>query len=223
MPQPFTPFESTLVALPRPNIDTDQLTPARFLKTSRGEGGYGEILLYDWRFDEAGNERPACTLNDPARRAARVLVAGDNFGCGSSRETAVWALVEYGFRVVVSTSFGDIFHTNALKNGLLPVRVSEADLARLMRHAADPAARVGVDLGADVLRLPEGPPVPIRLDPFPRECLLRGLDAMGYLLEREDEIAAHETARPLPGIDLEALAAPEGTSRTGRAPGPSGG
>lgn len=205
MPEPFLPFDSGLVALPRPNIDTDQLTPARFLKTSRGDGGYGEILLYDWRFDEAGEPRADCALHEPARRGARVLVAGDNFGCGSSRETAVWALAEYGFRVVVSTSFGDIFYTNCLKNGVLPVRVSEGDLERLVGVAEDPEARVRVDLGAGSLALPDGHEVPIPVDPFPRECLLRGLDQMGYLLEREPEIAAHEAARPLPPIDLDGL------------------
>jgi 3-isopropylmalate/(R)-2-methylmalate dehydratase small subunit len=208
MPAPFTPFDSTLVALPRPNIDTDQLTPARFLKSSRGEGGYGEILLHDWRFDASGAERADCVLNDPARSSARILVAGDNFGCGSSRETAVWALAEYGFRVVVSTAFGDIFHTNCLKNGLLPVRVSEEDLERLVALAEDPEARVRVDLEAGVLRLPGGDPasgeIPIPIDPFPRECLLRGLDQMGYLLERDEEISAYEAARPLPEIDLAA-------------------
>lgn len=204
---PFTPFDSRLVALPRPNIDTDQLTPARFLKTSRGPGGYGEILLHDWRFDDSGAERPDCVLNDPARQGAEVLVGGDNFGCGSSRETAVWALVEYGFRVVASTSFGDIFYTNALKNGLLPVRVSEGDLERLIALAEDPRARVRVDLEARTLALPDGPAIPIPVDPFPRECLLRGLDQMGYLLERDPEIAAHEAAHPLPPIDLSAAPA----------------
>ncbi len=205
MPEPFTPFDSALVALPRPNIDTDQLTPARFLKTSRGDGGYGEILLYDWRFDEAGAPRADCVLHQPARRAARVLVAGDNIGGGSARETAVWALAEYGFRVVASTSFGDIFYTNCLKNGVLPVRVSDDDLERLMAVAEDPSARVRVDLGTGVLALPDGREVPIPVDPFPRECLLRGLDQMGYLLERDAEISAHEAARPLPPIDLDGL------------------
>lgn len=209
MPEPFTPFDSGLVALPRPNIDTDQLTPARFLKASRGDGGYGEILLYDWRFDEAGTPRAECVLNEPARRDARVLVAGDNFGCGSSRETAVWALAEYGFRVVVSTSFGDIFYTNCLKNGVLPVRVSDHDLERLIAAAEDPDAQVRVDLEAGVLALPGGREIPIQVDPFPRECLLRGLDQMGYLLERDAEISAYEAARPLPPIDLESLGAVE--------------
>lgn len=200
--EPFTPFESPVVALPRPHIDTDQLTPARFLKTSRGPGGYGEILLYDWRFDEAGGPRPECALNEPERREARILVAGDNFGCGSSRETAVWALVEYGFRVVVSTSFGDIFHTNAFKNGLLAVRVSEGELERLFAVAEDAAARVRVDLEARTLTLPGDETIPFPVDPFARECLLKGLDQMGYLLARDDAIAAHEAARPLPSIVL---------------------
>lgn len=205
--EPFTPFESRLVALPRPHIDTDQLTPARFLKTSRGPGGYGEILLHDWRFDEAGEPRPDCTLNEPARRDARILVAGDNFGCGSSRETAVWALVEYGFRVVVSTSFGDIFHTNAFKNGLLPVRVTEGELERLIDVAQDPEATVRVDLDARTLTLPGGEWITFPVDSFARECLLHGLDQMGYLLARSEAVAAHEAAHPLPPIDLSEISA----------------
>lgn len=209
--EPFLPFESRLVGLPRPNVDTDQLTPARFLKTSRPPGGYGEILLYDWRFDGDGSPRPDCVLNEPERREAQVLVAGDNFGCGSSRETAVWALVEYGFRTVISTSFGDIFHTNAFKNGLLAVRVSAEELARLLALAEDPAARVRVDLEACTLTLlgtpSSGEEIAFPVDPFARECLLRGLDQMGYLLARDEAIAAHEAARPLPPISL-----PAGTS-----------
>jgi 3-isopropylmalate/(R)-2-methylmalate dehydratase small subunit len=203
--EPFTPFESRLVALPRRDVDTDQLTPARFLKTSRPPGGYGEILLYDWRFDEAGEPRPDCVLNEPARRSARILVAGENFGCGSSRETAVWALVEYGFRVVVSTSFGDIFHTNAFKNGLLPVRVGEGELERLVATAEDAEARVRVDLEERTLTLPGDETIGFPVDPFARECLLRGLDQMGYLLARGDAIAAHEAAHPLPPIGVGAL------------------
>ncbi len=200
--EPFTPFESALVPLPRPNVDTDQLTPARFLKTSRGPGGYGEILLHDWRFDEGGRPRPEFVLNRPERRGATILVAGDNFGCGSSRETAVWALVEYGFRAVVSTSFGDIFHTNALKNGLLPVAVAPADLERLLALAEDPAARVAVDLAATRLRLPDGSEIAFPVDPFAQECLLQGLDPMGYLLALDEAISAYEAAHPLPGIEL---------------------
>lgn len=204
--EPFTPIESGLVALPRPHIDTDQLTPARFLKASRAGGGYGEILLHDWRFDPSGAPRPDCALNDPARRDARVLVAGDNFGCGSSRETAVWALVEYGFRVVVSTSFGDIFHTNAFKNGLLAIRVTEGELDRLFALAADPAARVRVDLESRTLTLPGGDTIAFPIDPFARECLLRGLDQLGYLLARGDAIAAYEATHPLTPIALGANA-----------------
>lgn len=200
--EPFKTFESPLIALTRANIDTDQLTPARFLKKSLPPGGYGEILLYDWRFDADGNPRPDNPIDDPARRDATVLVAGDNFGCGSSRETAVWALTEAGFRAVVSTSFGDIFHTNALKNGLLPIRVDEATLERLFRTAEDPESRVTVDLEATRLELPDGDPVEFPVDPFARECLLRGLDQMGYLLAMDDEIEVYEKEHPLPSIEL---------------------
>lgn len=200
--EPFRTFDSRLVALPRPHIDTDQLTPARFLKSSRGPGGYGEILLYDQRFDAAGAPRPDCPLNDPERRDARVLVAGDNFGCGSSRETAVWALAEYGFKAVVSTSFGDIFHTNALKNGLLPVRVSGSDLERLLALAEVPGVRVRVDLEACALTLPGGEALRFPVDPFARECLLRGLDPMGYLLAQAPAVTAYEESHPLASIVL---------------------
>lgn len=207
--EPFTAFDSPIVALRRANVDTDQLTPARFLKASRPPGGYGEILLYDQRFDADGNPRPDSPLDDPALREARLLVAGDNFGCGSSRETAVWALVEHGFRAVASSSFGDIFHTNALKNGLLPVRVDETGLERLFDLAEDPDHRVRVDLAGQELRLPGGEALPFPVDPFAKECLLQGLDPMGYLLARDDAIARFEAERPLPPIELpEAAGAP---------------
>lgn len=200
--EPFRTFTSPLIALTRANVDTDQLTPARFLKKSLPPGGYGEILLYDWRFDSEGNPRPDSPVDDPARQGATVLVAGDNFGCGSSRETAVWALTEAGFRAVVSTSFGDIFHTNALKNGLLPIRVDEPTLERLFRAAEDPASRVTVDLEATRLELPDGDRIEFPVDPFARDCLLRGLDQMGYLLAMDEAIAEHEREHPLPSIRL---------------------
>ena len=154
--KPFEPFDSPLIALPRPNIDTDQLTPARFLKRSLPPGGYGEILLHDWRYDESGELRDDSPIDDPARGDATVLVAGDNFGCGSSRETAVWALTEAGFRAVISTSFGDIFHTNSLKNGLLPIRVDEPILERLFRVAEDPAGQLIDSVERDLNAEPTG-------------------------------------------------------------------
>jgi len=200
--EPFRTFDSPLIALTRANIDTDQLTPARFLKKSLPPGGYGEILLYDWRYDADGAVRPDSPIDDPARQGATVLVAGDNFGCGSSRETAVWALTEAGFRTVVSTSFGDIFHTNALKNGLLPIRVDEPTLERLFRVARDPEDRVTVDLEETCLVLPDGARIEFPVDPFARECLLRGLDQMGYLLAIDEAIASYEEGHPLPAIQL---------------------
>lgn len=194
--KPFEPFSSPLLPLPRVDVDTDQITPARFLKQSRAPGGYGEILLYDWRYDEAGRELPDFVLNRPERRGATILLAGDNFGCGSSRETAVWALAEHGIRVVISTSFGDIFRNNSLKNGLLPVEVDEETHRRLFTLAEDPRAEVGVDLASAVLRLPDGGEVPFAIDPFYRECLLEGLDQMGYLLSRLPRIEAWEQDHP---------------------------
>lgn len=192
----FKPIDSHYLPLPDVNIDTDQLTPARFLKTSRAAGGYGEILLYDWRFDGNDRPRPESVLNAPARAGAEVVVAGDNFGCGSSRETAVWALVEYGVKAVISTSFGDIFHNNSLKNGLLPIRVEEAVLQSLLEAGKDPAARVRITLDPPSLTLPDGRELAYEIDGFYQECLLKGLDPMGYLLEKLPRIEAWEKEHP---------------------------
>lgn len=206
--EPFTPFASKLAPLPRVNVDTDQITPARFLKSSRAAGGYGEILFYDWRYDEAGEPRPEFVLNRPDHQGARVLLAGDNFGCGSSRETAPWALVEHGFRAVVSSSFADIFGTNALKNGLLPITVGEEVLEELFRRVEeDPEVRVEVDLAEQRLTLPGGRRVSFPIDPFYRQCLLEGVDQLGYLLGRIPEVEAYEARHPAPVLTT---AAPEG-------------
>jgi len=190
----FTPFESWVAVLPVDNIDTDQIIPARFLKTTSKEG-LGEQLFYDWRYDAEGNPRPDFVLNRPPGNRAQVLLAGDNFGCGSSREHAPWALTQFGFRAVISTSFADIFKGNALKNALLPVVVPAEIHARLLQMlGADPLATVRVDLASQTLALPDGTAVEFPVDGFAKTCLLEGVDELGFLLKHEAEIAAFEQA-----------------------------
>lgn len=188
----FERFESTVVVLAIDNIDTDQIIPARFLKTVSKEG-LGERLFCDWRYDARGNPVPDFVLNRPRARDARVLLAGDNFGCGSSREHAVWALIQFGFRAVISTSFADIFRQNALKNFLLPIQVAPDVHERLASALRlDPDVRVIVDLEQSTLQLPDGEKVGFPIDNFARHCLLEGIDELGYVLSRESAIAAYE-------------------------------
>jgi 3-isopropylmalate/(R)-2-methylmalate dehydratase small subunit len=189
--EPFTTLTSRTVVLARTNIDTDQIIPARFLTTTT-KAGLGEHLFADWRYDSAGHLRPDFVLNQPAAAGCRVLVAGRNFGCGSSREHAPWALVDHGFRAVVSTEIADIFRNNALKNGLLPVVVDEAASGWLLSH---PGAEVGIDVASSTLTLPTGARVRFPLEPFAQHCLLEGVDELGFLLGRLGEIAAYERAR----------------------------
>ncbi len=189
---PFTKFSSRLVRLPVDNIDTDQIIPARFLKTI-SKTGLGDQLFNDWRYDAEGQPKPDFVLNKPEAKGAAILLAGDNFGCGSSREHAPWALTQFGFRAVVSTSFADIFRQNSLKNSLLPIVVEPAVQAELFR--LDPRAEVEVDLEAQVLRLPGGREIAFPVDPFSKHCLLNGVDELGYILEQEPAIAAFEATR----------------------------
>jgi len=179
---------STTLVLPGTNIDTDQIIPARFLTTTRRDG-LGRAAFADWRFTAGGAEKPECVLNHPEASKSRVLVAGENFGCGSSREHAVWALHQFGFRVVISSRVADIFRANALKNGLLAIEVDAEAHDWLL---ANPGAEVGVDVERCVLTLPEGREADFELDPFARTCLLEGLDALGYLLAQDEAIGAHE-------------------------------
>jgi 3-isopropylmalate/(R)-2-methylmalate dehydratase small subunit len=170
------------------NIDTDQIIPARYLKgTSRS--GLGKVLFADWRYDGQGRPKAAFVLNRPEARGAEVLVAGDNFGCGSSREHAPWALVDAGFRAVISTSIADIFSNNALKNGLLPIVVEPAVHRRLL---AQPGAAVTVDLDAQAVTLADGTRAKFEVEPFARYCLLNGVDELTFLLGQADAIAAYE-------------------------------
>src|SRR5512140_1309385 len=182
---PFLPIDSPAVLLPANDIDTDQIIPARYLKTT-DKLGLGANLFADWRYLPDGSPRPDFVLNRPQSQGCEILVAGDNFGCGSSREHAPWALLGFGFRAVVATSFADIFRNNSLKNGLLPIQVSpqihEALLAQL---EADPEARLVVDLDEQVLVLPDGQAVGFPIDSFSRTCLLKGTDELGYLLDMD--------------------------------------
>jgi 3-isopropylmalate/(R)-2-methylmalate dehydratase small subunit len=190
--KPFTNFESRLVPLPNNNIDTDQIIPARFLKTTSKEG-LDKQLFCDWRYDHQGNPKPDFILNQPRAKGAEVLLAGDNFGCGSSREHAPWALTQFGFRAVISTSFADIFKQNALKNSLLPIAVSPEVHAELLALPAD--AKVSIDLPAQKLTLPSGRSVEFPVDEFSKHCLINGVDELGYILQQEPSIAAFEASR----------------------------
>ena len=192
----FEKFTSTLAVLPVDNIDTDQIIPARFLKTISKQG-LGDQLFYDWRYNTDGEPRPDFVLNQPQAKTAQILLAGDNFGCGSSREHAPWALTQYGFRAVISTSFADIFKQNSLKNSLLPIVVSRdvhADLFRAI--AADPAATATVDLAEQKLTLPDGRAVDFAVDGFSKHCLLEGIDELGYIIQQEGAITAFEARHP---------------------------
>jgi len=188
----FTAFESRLVPLPIDNIDTDQIIPARFLKTISKEG-LGDQLFYDWRYDAEGKPKPDFILNTPAAKSAKILLAGDNFGCGSSREHAPWALTQYGFRAVISTSFADIFKQNSLKNSLLPIVVPRDVHAELFQN---PDAPVKVDLATQTVTLLSGRAVKFPVDAFARHCLLEGIDELGYILQQAPAIAAFETTHP---------------------------
>ncbi len=185
--QPFRRLDSRIAVLARPDIDTDQIIPARYLKgTTRT--GLGRWLFAGWRYDENGHPRTDFAFARPEARGAQVLVAGPNFGCGSSREHAPWALLDYGFRAVVSSSIADIFRANALKNGLLPVIVDAATHEVLL---ASPGMRVSIDLESCSLAFGDAR-VSFSIDPFARRCLLEGVDELGFLLAQDDAIAAYE-------------------------------
>ena len=184
-------IESRTVVLPRENVDTDQIIPARFLKVT-DKKGLGDALFCDWRYEGVDKPRPEFVLNRPEARGCQILVAGDNFGCGSSREHAPWALVDYGIRAVVSTRIADIFRSNSLKNGLLPVVLDPRSHARLL---AAPGAEVSIDLESRTVSLPGGGTASFAIDAFARYCLMNGVDELGYLLSQDAAIAAFEGAR----------------------------
>jgi 3-isopropylmalate/(R)-2-methylmalate dehydratase small subunit len=191
--EPIRQIRSRTVVLPFTNIDTDQIIPARFLRTTT-RSGLGKQLFADWRYGADGALKPEFALNRPEAAGCAVLVAGRNFGCGSSREHAPWALLDYGIRAVISTEIADIFRTNSLKNGLLPIEVDERTGQWLLGH---PGAEVSIDVDTTTLRLPDGTAAEFPLEAFARYCLLNGTDQLGFLLSREREIAAYEQgARP---------------------------
>jgi 3-isopropylmalate/(R)-2-methylmalate dehydratase small subunit len=191
----FNTLESHAVPLPVENIDTDQIIPARFLKVT-DKNGLGDNLFCDWRYLPDGKPNPKFVLNEPASQGARVIVAGDNFGCGSSREHAPWALVGWGVRAVVSTSFAAIFKSNSLTNGLLPIEVDAATHAKLLDAVQkDRASKVKVDLASQTLTLPDGSTAKFPIDDFAKHCLLQGIDQLGYLLSFDPKISSYEQTR----------------------------
>ena len=190
--QAISAIRSRTVVMPSTNIDTDQIIPGRFLTTTTREG-LGKQLFADWRYDAAGAPNPDFVLNKPEAAGCRILVAGRNIGCGSSREHAPWALLDYGFQAVVSSGIADIFRNNSLKNGLLPVVVDEATHAWLL---ANPGVEVEIDLATATLRRPGADPVPFPIDPFARHCLMNGVDELGFLLAQDAAIKAYEARRP---------------------------
>jgi 3-isopropylmalate/(R)-2-methylmalate dehydratase small subunit len=194
----FTRLTSPVAPLLVDNIDTDQIIPARFLKITH-RSGLGERLFADWRYTADGMPCPDFVLNDPLYSGAQILFAGDNFGCGSSREHAPWALIDHGFRAVVSTSFGDIFRNNSLKNGLLPVTVDAEVHARLVQLlAGQPTFMLTIDLVSQEITLPDGATVKFPIDAFSKNCLLKGVDELDYILSFEAQIASFEAAQVIP-------------------------
>ena len=197
MTEPFATFTSRVIPLPAENLDTDQIIPARYLKVT-DKNGLAEGLFRDWRYQQDGSLRqPPFVLDRPEMAGRRILLAGDNFGAGSSREHAPWALTAWGIRAIVSTSFADIFRSNSLKNGLLPIVADPEMHGRLFALvAADPDVEVTVDLEAKLVHLPGDEDLAFDVDPFARVMMLAGTDELGYLLGRQDELAAWEAAHP---------------------------
>jgi len=206
MADPFTVFTSKVVPLPAENVDTDQIVPARYLKVT-DKAGLAEALFRDWRYNEDGSlKEPRFVLDQPGMAGRRILLVGDNCGAGSSREHAPWALTAWGVRAILSTSFADIFRSNSLKNGVLPIVVDASTHARLFELLArDPDAELTIDLAEQGVLLPDGATIDFDIDPFAKQMILAGTDELGYLLTREPQIAAWESAHP-PRIDTLAVA-----------------
>jgi 3-isopropylmalate/(R)-2-methylmalate dehydratase small subunit len=200
----FHKVSGPVAVLDRPDVDTDQIIPKQFLKRIE-RTGFGQFLFFDWRLDEAGRPRPEFELNDPAAAGAKILIAGANFGCGSSREHAAWALEDYGFEVVIAPSFGDIFAMNCFKIGLVTIVLPPAELRPLI-DAVGGGASVEVDLERQLIVDPTGREIPFDFDPFQRHCLLNGLDDIARSLAHEDRITAYEASHPA-RVDTAALAA----------------
>jgi 3-isopropylmalate/(R)-2-methylmalate dehydratase small subunit len=201
MAEPFRQFTSKVVPLPAENVDTDQIVPARYLKVTDKEG-LADALFRDWRFEEDGTlKQPSFILDQPGMAGRNVLLVGDNFGCGSSREHAPWALAAWGIRAILSTSYADIFKSNSLKNGVLPITVPPAVHQRLWDLlASDPDANLTVDLAEEGILLPNGSTIDFEIDPFAKQMLLAGTDELGYLVSKHDAMDAWEAANP-PRVD----------------------
>ncbi len=196
--KPFTVHRGLVAPLDRVNVDTDQIIPKQFLKRIE-RTGFGQFLFYDWRFGADGTKNQAFVLDEPRYKGASILVAGKNFGCGSSREHAVWALADFGFRAVISSSFADIFANNSTKNGFLAVKLSEDQVADLMRRAQQiDDYQVTIDLEQSEVRDDQGFRAKFPIDEFIRHCLLNGLDDIGLTLQHEAEIATYEELHPAP-------------------------
>ena len=190
----FTTLTGIAAPMPLVNIDTDMIIPKQFLKTIQ-RTGLGKSLFFEMRFDTEGKEIPDFVLNQPAYRKATILVAGDNFGCGSSREHAPWALLDFGIRCVIATEFADIFYNNCFQNGILPIKLPQADVDKLMDDAQRGAnATLTIDLPSQEIRGPDGGVITFDVDPFRKHCLLNGLDNIGLTLEKEKSIQAFETS-----------------------------
>jgi 3-isopropylmalate/(R)-2-methylmalate dehydratase small subunit len=188
----FIALKAVAIPLDRVNVDTDAILPARFLKTVK-RTGLGGSLFHAWRYDEDGSETPGFPLNRTPYRGGKILVTGDNFGCGSSREHAVWALLDYGIRVVIAPSFSDIFYSNGIKNGMLPLRLPAREVRELIaRLEGSPGSAISVDLPAQKVTGPDGASYPFEIGAFPKECLLKGLDEIALALEHEPEISRYE-------------------------------
>ncbi len=190
--EPIKKLTATAVPLRAENVDTDQIIPARYL-TAVTKAGMGDGLFSSWRYNPDGSPKPDFVLNNPEYAGGEILIAGRNFGSGSSREHAVWALTEYGFRSVITPGFADIFYNNSLKNGLLPVALPEETVNMLLDLVEEaPETRITVDLAAQTVTLPDGQQLGFEIDPFRKICLLEGIDDLGYIMKKADEITAHE-------------------------------
>ena len=195
--KPFTVHKGIAAPMDRANIDTDMIIPKQYQKTIQRKG-LGKNLFAEMRYKDDGSEQEDFVLNQPAYRNAEILIAGDNFGCGSSREHAPWALLDFGIRCVISTSFADIFHNNCFRNGILPIEVSQEDLSKLMEDAERGAnATISIDLEAQEIRGPDGGVIQFEIDQFNKHCLLTGLDEIGLTLKKEDKVTEYEETRKM--------------------------
>ena len=198
--KPFTVHQGSVVSMDRANVDTDQIIPKQFLKRIE-RTGFGQFLFYDWRFQEDGSDNPQFELNQASAATASVLLAKRNFGCGSSREHAVWALADYGFAVIIAPSFADIFYNNCFKNGLLPIALDEATVSQLFELSREqPDLQLTVDLEQCEIRDQSQLQISFQLDGFRRECLLKGLDDIALTLQQADRIADYETQRGMDAV-----------------------